>query len=203
MKRTSLIVGTMFGLSIFALSSGCRGPVAQIAEEQIAEAVVNQAISAYYTASVNVTGEYASLTLTCTKGGTLSWDEYVDGTGEICYESVSNGCEIAGENYGDLTLSGTYDVCGFPMSYNEEEAKLEDLDGKTLYIGGSVTVSGENVQARTCDYDLEITKIAVSGTGDSLTFASGVTGQICDRRNFDASIEFTVANDVEVEEPTE
>ncbi len=203
MNRTDFL-GPMFALPlVFAMGSGCRGPVAQIAEEQIAEAVVNQAVSAYYTASVNVSGEYASLTLTCTKGGTLSWAEYVDGTGEICYESESTGCEIEGENYGDLTLSGTYDVCGFPTSYNDEEAKFEDLDGKTLYIAGSVTVAGANVQERTCNYDLQVTKINITGDGDTLTFASGVSGEICDRRNFSTSVEFTVTNDVEVDESME
>ncbi len=118
------------------------------------------------------------------------------GDGSICYESESNGCEIEGQEYGDVTLTGTYDICGFPVSYNEEEGRLEDLDGRTLYISGSVTADSANTEARTCDYDLEITKIAISGEGDSLTFSSGVSGQICGRRNFSASIEFEVANDI-------
>ena len=197
MKNLVKIVGIALVLPLAATSlSGCRrnGQLAEIAAEDLAEAVANQAISTYNTAALEVTVNGRSLGFDCSQGGTLTWAE-MDSTGEICYVTTSNGCTMSG-NYGTISLTGDYSVCGFPATYDEANG-VQDLDGRTLYIEGSVQASARDHESRTCEYDLTLERISVTGTGDSATFSSSVSGTMCGDRGFSGSISFTVGGAVE------
>jgi hypothetical protein len=201
MKKLMKVAGIALMLPLVASAlSGCRrGDAAEIAQEDIAEAIANQAISTYNQASIDVTVNDKTVGFNCTQGGTLTWAE-LDSSGEICYVTTSNGCTMAGR-YGSITLSGDYSVCGFPATY--QDGSVQDLDGKTLYIEGDIQAASANHTSRTCSYDLELTTISITGDGSSLTFTSGVSGTMCGDRGFESELSFTIAGSVELEESAE
>jgi hypothetical protein len=201
MKSLKTALCTTFGIAFSLIAgTGCPGggTVAEPTEEQVAEAVANQAISAYYETSFDATtGTGATIGVACTRGGELTWAEK-DVNGEVCYQATSNGCVVDGA-YGTITLQGDYTICGFPATI-EEGGTIQDLDGKTLYLDGNLTATNEDGMTKTCDYNLDLEKISVTTTGETVTFGSSITGTLCSGRDINLDTSFTVSGQMEVSE---
>ena len=195
--KTTVGISLLVAASAAALTlNGCGGKAKEVTQEQIAEAVANQAISAYYTTSTTLSNQNGqSLTFSCTKGGSFTWDSY-ESNGSLCFDTESKGCVISTAG-GSITIDGGYTACGFPPSLSEEGG-LEDLDGKTLTIEGDIAASNASGASASCDYNLQLTAIDATDNGDTVTFSSGVTGTLCDSRNVDISVSFTVTDNVEI-----
>lgn len=199
-------LGLTLALSLpIAMNSlaGC-GKLKEFTEEELAEAVANQMVSSYHAMSVELSvtggnGNTVNLGIACEESGELTWAEYQE-QGEICYTATSNGCTYSVGNR-EFSVTGTYEACGFPPSISTEgdAAQIEDLDGRTLYINGEVTVSSANFESSTCDYSLEISGITVSGSEGSHTVSSSISGDMCGRRQIDVDTSITVNNSFEVE----
>jgi len=181
--------------SIAFFTAGCGGAVAEMAEEAVAEAVANQAISAYYEASLTVTtAEGDSITLSCGRGGEINWEQ-MDSSGEVFFVS-SRGCTVDGPN-GAVTLEGDYTITGLPPQVNSE-GQITDLDGKTIQVDGSIVATTEDGTSRSCDYELDMSVSNVMDTDGSVTLDAAISGSMCDRRGFDVDTSLTISGQVEV-----
>ncbi len=192
----SSVVFPVAGLLLAGCPGGGGGTVAELTEEQVAEAMTNQAISAYYETSLSLdTANGDGINIACNKGGTLTWAE-LDTNGEICYQAQSNGCTVSG-TYGSMTLQGGYSICGFPKTISED-GQISDIDGTTLYLDGNITATSDNGTSKTCEYDLDLTQIQITDNAGTVTFSSGISGSFCGDRGFSMETSFTVSNQVEV-----
>lgn len=204
MFKHSYLVGLALALPVtMGLLSGC-GKLKEFTEEELAEAVANQMVSSYNAMSVEVSvtgnnGNTASFGISCAESGTLSWAEFEE-AGEICYAASSNSCTYSVGNR-SFTVDGEYEACGFPpsISTDGETATMEDLDGRTLYVTGSVTVSSANFSSSTCDYDLTVSNLQVDASGDEVSVSSSISGSLCGRREIDITRTLTVNGDFAVE----
>ena len=182
---------------------GCK-KLSEFTEEQLAEAVANQMVSSYHAMSVNVSatgsnGNTLTFGIACQESGELTWAQFEE-EGEICYRATNNACTYSFANR-SFTVNGEYEACGFPPQVDNtgDVATVEDLDGRTLYITGNVTVSSANYSSSTCDYDLTISGIQVSGGDGNLNVSSSITGNLCGRRDIDMSSSISINNDFSVE----
>jgi hypothetical protein len=204
MKKFATLVGMMLVLPVATSSLvSCRkaSEVLEASGEEIAEALANQAISGYHTAAVDVTINNHSFSVACAEGGTLDWSEK-DENGTICYSTDAKSCSFTVGSK-TLTLSGPYKVCGFPVPAEDSDG-ASDLVGKTLTVTGSIsasgeTSSGETLTSRSCDYDLTLSNIAVSGSDNSLTVATDISGTMCGDHGFSVSTSFSVSGSISAE----
>lgn len=204
MLKSKTLIGICVALPL-ALGGlvGCKR-LAEFTEEELAEAVANQMVSSYHAMSVNVSatgsnGNTVSFGIACQESGELTWAQFEE-EGEICYRATNNACTYSMANR-SFTVNGEYEACGFPpqVDTSGDAATVEDLDGRTIYITGNVTVSSANYTSKTCEYDLTVSGISVTGGEGSLNVSSSITGNLCGRRDIDLSTNLSVNNDFSVE----
>lgn len=182
--------------------SGCGGKakeaIQEFAYEELAEALAKGAISSYHEVSVNVTLNGQEVSLSCSRGGSLSCSDEncaAENISGICFNTTLEGCQIVGENT-NFILEGHSSLCGnFPPP--EESDGVEKLNGTTLTLDGSVTADGENFDPKTCNYSLTLSNITVNSEEGSLTVSLKISGKVCGSERVSVEISFKVEGTVE------
>lgn len=213
---STISVLAISAISLTTIVVGCRGnnnddddTISEVTEDQLITAVVNQTISGYHEASISVEVNDKSVNMSCQQGGTFSWnlDDSNSTAGDFCYNVSSTSCSLSG-SYGELDLSGSYSACGFPVAIAEATATGVDSfkDDTALDIKGSITAAvsrtaGESSRDLTCDYELNLSKFKVSGSGNSATVSLDVAGTGCSGKAYGPkTISVTVSGSVSVAE---
>lgn len=188
------VFGMILGAACGNRGGGGGGDGATLAEEALAEAVANLTLSTYHSTAISVsTNTIEEFTIECETSGEAGFSQAASDTTQLCYTVTSRACSFSTAAGGSMTMENTATFCGSnDLSLSESDGITTLMTEPSLSAVGNISLTTSRA-TRSCDYSLALSGIR-QVQGSTSNFEVDITGDLCDRRDIDATV--TVELDV-------